>query len=92
MTREHLEAANRALLDAIETPPETGMEDDLDDLADQLWYLATEKERMPDQGRLERIQYRLTVLREQVHGRRDELVGSAIDHVSACREREKTVA
>ncbi|SEP01739.1 hypothetical protein SAMN05216388_102728 [Halorientalis persicus] len=89
MTREHLEAANRALLDAIETPPETGLEDELDDLADQLWYLATEKERMPDQGRLERVQYRLTVLRERVHGRRDELVASAIEHVSASRQREK---
>lgn len=92
MAREHLEAANRALLSAIETPPETGLEDELDDLADQLWYLATEKDRMPDQGRLERVQYRLTVIRERVHGRRDELVASAIDHVSACRAREETSA
>ncbi|SDE73572.1 DUF7553 family protein [Halorientalis regularis] len=86
MTREHLQAANRALLDAIETPPETGMEAELDDLAEQLWYLATEKERPPDQGRLERVQYRLTVLREQVHGRRSELVARAIDEICACRE------
>lgn len=92
MTREHLEAANRALLDAIETPPETGLEGELDDLAAQLWYLATEKERPPDQGRLERLQYRLTVLRERVHGRRGELVASAIDEICACREREKRVA
>ncbi|AQL43882.1 hypothetical protein BV210_14725 [Halorientalis sp. IM1011] len=92
MTREHLEAANRALLSAIETPPETGMEEELDDLAEQLWYLATEKERMPDQGRLERVQYRLTVLRERVHGRRGELVASAIDHVSACRKRAQSRA
>ena len=91
MTREHLEAANRALLDAIETPPETGMEDELDELADQLWYLATEKERPPDQGRLERVQYRLTVLGERVHGRRSDLVAAAVDHVCAAREGKKTV-
>jgi hypothetical protein len=91
MTREHLEAANRALLSAIETPPETGMEAELDDLAEQLWYLATEKERPPDQGRLERVQYRLTVLREQVHGRRSELVAEAVDEVCAFREQERAV-
>lgn len=91
MGREHLEAANRALLNAIETPPETGVENDLDDLAEQLWVLATEKKRPPDQGRLERIQYRLSVLREQVHGRRSDLVLSAIDHVCACREEKRRV-
>ncbi|MFB6084216.1 MAG: hypothetical protein ABEJ94_08230 [Halorientalis sp.] len=91
MTRDHLEAANRALLDAIETPPETGLEGELDELAGQLWYLATEKENPPDQGRLERIQYRLTVLRERVHGRRDDLVASAIDEICTCREEGRTV-
>jgi hypothetical protein len=91
VTRDHLRAANRALLDAIETPPETGMEGELDRLAERLWYLAAEKERPPDQGRLERLQYRLTVVRERVHGRRKRLVTRAVEHVCACREKEKTV-
>jgi hypothetical protein len=68
--RSALVAANEALLRAIETPPDTGVEDRIDDVAAEPWFLAREKDRRPDQGRPERVQYSLTLLLAEARGAR----------------------
>ncbi|WP_135822796.1 DUF7553 family protein [Halostella litorea] len=85
--RPALSAANEALLRAIETPPDTGREDRIDDLAAELWFLAREKDRRPDQGRLERVQYSLTLLLAEVREPRARHVARARRYLQAFRAR-----
>lgn len=85
-SRPALVAANEALLRAIETPPDTGLEDRIDELAAELWFLAREKKRRPDQGRLERVQYSLTLLLAEAREPRARHVARARQHLQAFRE------
>jgi len=72
MTRPRLRDANRAVLDAIATPPDTGVESDLDRIASHLHFLAEEKPLAPDHGRLSLLRYKLRELEERAH--RDRVV------------------
>lgn len=67
MTRTPLRDANRAVLDAIATPPDTGAEADLDRLASHLYYLAEEKPLAPDHGRLALLRQKLRELERTAH-------------------------
>lgn len=63
MTRTLLREANRALLDAIATPPDTGRERDLDRIAAQLHALTVgDRPRAPDPGRLALLRQKLRAL------------------------------
>jgi hypothetical protein len=62
MSRRPLRRANRDLLRAIETPPDSGVEDRLDDLAARLWYLAEEQPSDPDPAQIARLRYLLREL------------------------------
>jgi len=70
MTRMALRDANREVLDAIATPPDTGVETDLDRLASQLYFLAEEKPLSPDPGRLSLLRQKLRELEGRVHENR----------------------
>jgi hypothetical protein len=67
MTRRPLRDANRAVLDAIATPPDTGVEADLDRIASHLYYLAEEKPLAPDHGRLSLLRQKLRELEQSAH-------------------------
>ncbi len=60
-----LKDANRAILRAIERPPDTGLEPRLDRLAAYLWRLAESEELAPDAGRLCRLSRKLTELQHR---------------------------
>ncbi|WP_284010166.1 DUF7553 family protein [Haloarcula pelagica] len=70
MRRRPLLRANREVLCAIETPPDSGIEERLDDVAARLWYLAEEHPHDPDTGQIARLRYSLGQLAEQAHDRR----------------------
>jgi hypothetical protein len=91
MTRRPLERANRALLHAIETPPDSGREDRLDELAARIWYLAREASYEPNQAQLERLQHRLDRLAEESHERRARSLRDARRHLATCRRQSKSV-
>jgi len=91
MTRRPLERANRALLRAIETPPDSGLEDRLDELAARLWYLARESSYEPDQGQLERLQYRMDQLADATSDRRAQALRDARTHLAASRRRADVI-
>jgi hypothetical protein len=77
MTRPRLRDANREVLDAIATPPDTGVERDLDRIASHLHYLAEEKPMAPDHGRLSLLRYKLRELEERAHRDRTAAIGRA---------------
>ncbi|MFB6295439.1 MAG: hypothetical protein ABEH66_01195 [Halobacteriales archaeon] len=54
-----LRAANRRLIEAIETPPDTGEEERLDRLAADLWEHANGERPSPDPGHLCRLRHTL---------------------------------
>ena len=85
MSREKLRAANRAVLRAIETPPDTGIERRLDEIAAECWYLAEVKERRPDQGRLARVEHALTQVIRDAPDPRVRHLSTARDHLAAYR-------
>lgn len=87
MSREQLRAANRAVLRAIETPPDTGIERRLDDIAAECWFLAEEKERRPDQGRLARVEFALAEAIRDAPEPRTRHLSAARDHLAAYRSR-----
>lgn len=91
MTRRPLERANRALLRAIETPPDSGVEDRLDELAARTWELTRESTYGPDQGQLERLQHRLDRLAEEVNDRRARSLRDARHHLATSRRRTDAV-
>lgn len=66
-----LVTANRLLIDAIETPPDSGAEERLDELAALLW--AMEHESVADPGTCCRVRQKLRRLERQVgdHRRSD---------------------
>jgi len=70
MQRTHLLRANREVLCAIETPPDSGVEERLDDVAARLWYLAEEHPYDPDTGQIARLRYTLAELAQRPHERR----------------------
>ncbi|WP_129112812.1 DUF7553 family protein [Halegenticoccus tardaugens] len=84
MTRSHLRAANRALLRAIRTPPDTGVESEIDRIADSLWTLAR-ADRRPDPDRLRRLRRRLADLESRVAPERAACVRRARAHLRAYR-------
>jgi hypothetical protein len=86
MDRSLLKAANRELLRAIETPPDTGRERRLDELARHLWLLATDRTRSVDSGRLSRLQYALTDLCSEVHPGRAYYLSRARTYLVSYRE------
>lgn len=67
MTRTPLRDANRAVLDAIATPPDTGVEAELDRIAAQLYFLAEEKALAPDPGRLSLLRQKVRELEGRTH-------------------------
>ncbi|MFC7157475.1 hypothetical protein ACFQPA_18765 [Halomarina halobia] len=85
MTRTHLEAANRALIRAIETPPDTGIEPRLDRIAGSLWALARRECRPPDPERLRRLQRELAALRAEAAAERAGHIDRALVCVRAHR-------
>ncbi len=91
MTRAPLERANRALLAAIETPPDSGREERLDELAARLWFLARERPAEADTGRLASIEHSLDRLAAECHPRRARLVRDARDHLRESRRRVDVV-
>jgi hypothetical protein len=72
MIEDDLEAANRALLCAIEAaPPEASVEDRLDHIAATTWHYARETERAPDPGRMRHLECKLAALeRTTAEGKR----------------------
>lgn len=91
MPRNPLERANRAVLCAIETPPESGLEERLDEVAARTWDLAHESSYGPDQGQLERLQHRLDRLATESHERRAAALRDARRHLSDSRRRTEAV-
>ena len=77
MVSPALETANRRLLDAIETPPESGVERTLDRLAAMTWYYARETDRPPSPGRLRQVGWRLSRVEAETDGRKRLLVRDA---------------
>ncbi len=92
MDRSLLKTANRELLRAIETPPETGHEDRLDDVAAHLWTLASDGSLPADPGRLSRLQYTLTELARQAPPERAYYVSRARSLVVSYRESQAPAA
>jgi hypothetical protein len=86
MDRSLLKAANRELLRAIETPPDSGREARLDELAAHLWLLATDRSRSLDPGRLSRLQYALTECAGKSHPRRAYYLSRARAFLVSYRE------
>lgn len=87
MRHAPLERANRALLRAIETPPDTGREDRLDDLAARTWFLARERPREADPGRLSRLEYALGRLADESDEPRARRLREARDCLRESRRR-----
>lgn len=78
MVDRHLEAANRALLRAIEaTPPATAIEAKLDDVAATTWYYARETDRRPDPGRLRQLESVLATLSRRAATRKQRRIDRA---------------
>ncbi|QIO24014.1 hypothetical protein [Haloarcula sp. JP-L23] len=66
MCRRFIRRANRAVLRAIEAPPDSGVEDRLDEVAARLWYLAEAHPEPPDPGQVSRLRATLMELEERV--------------------------
>jgi hypothetical protein len=83
MDREHLKRANRALLDAIEVPPDSGLEPRIDSLAARLWAAGNRSDAGPDPGEICRLERKLARLETQARGERAEYVAAARESVRA---------
>jgi hypothetical protein len=82
----HLRRVNRHLLDAIETPPDTGQEHRLDAMAARLW--ASQDENChyhPDPGLLCRIDRKLATLQRETTARRAEHIEQARSSLRSCQ-------
>lgn len=92
MTSVNLTKANRMLLRAIETPPDTGLEEALDCIAATLWTFACRDHRPPDPERLWRIQRTLAELQTQASTERAEYIEQARKHIRTSHApREKPI-
>ena len=85
--RTPLLRANREVLCAIETPPDSGVEERLDDVAARLWYLAREHPHDPDAGQIARLRYTLGRLAERAHDRRARRLRRAREALDEYRRR-----
>jgi hypothetical protein len=86
MRQEHLRRANRHLIDAIETPPDSGEDRRLDDLAARLWACQDEDCRCrPDPGLLCRLDRKLARLQRETTPRRAEHIERARDRLRSCQ-------
>ena len=65
MGQEHLKRSNRALLDAIEVPPDSGLEPRSDSLAARLWAAGHRTDDPPDPGEVCRLERKLARLETQ---------------------------
>lgn len=65
-----LREANRRLIEAIETPPDTGEEPRIDRLAATLWDRAGDGRPAPDPGCLCRLRHKLRTIADRTHERR----------------------
>lgn len=81
MVEPALATANRRLIEAIEVPPDAGVERRLDRLAAVTWYYARETDRRPDPARLRRLVLELSRLEDEIDGRKRLLVRDAHDAV-----------
>jgi hypothetical protein len=79
-----LVTANRRLIDAIETPPDRGAEDRLDDVAALLW--AMEHEHVTDPGACCRVREKLRALEREVGDHRRPAVERARRSVASYGE------
>jgi len=84
MCERHLRRANRHLLDAIETPPDTGEERRLDELAARIWAYYDEDCR-PDPGLLCRLDRKLATLQRETNRRRSIHIERARDRLRSCQ-------
>jgi hypothetical protein len=86
MIQHHLRRANRHLLDAIETPPDTGEEHRLDDLAARIWAYQDEDCRCrPDPGMLCRLDRKLATLQRETTRRRGKHIERARERLRSCQ-------
>jgi hypothetical protein len=86
MRERHLRRANRHLLDAIETPPDTGEERRLDHLAATIWACQDEDCRCrPDPGLLCRLDRKLATLQRETTRRRERHIERARDRLRSCQ-------
>lgn len=69
MCEAALRRANRKLIEAIETPPDTGREERFDRIAAQLW-TAAEELGGADPGRLQRLKQKVRDLERRTFRRR----------------------
>jgi hypothetical protein len=84
--QHHLRRANRHLIDAIETPPDTGEERRLDDMAARIWACQDEDCRWrPDPGLLCRLDRKLATLQHETTARRAEHVERARERLRSCQ-------
>lgn len=83
-----LHDANRRLLDAIEVPPDSGLEDRLDRIAATLWALSGEGGAGPDPdpGTVCRLREKLRALERRAGDRRAAEIARARRAVDACGE------
>lgn len=81
MTTSDLTKANRMLLRAIKTPPDTGLEEVLDCIAATLWTVACRDRCPPDPEQLCRIQRTLAELQTQASAERAEYIEQAREHI-----------
>lgn len=68
MTADDLQAANRALLGAIEAAPPADVEDRLDALAAATWAYADETAPDPAPGRVRHLEYKLAGVARRAEG------------------------
>lgn len=77
MVEPALATANRRLIEAIEVPPDAGVERRLDRVAAVTRYYARETDRRPDPGRLRGLAADLSRLEAETDGRKQLLVRDA---------------
>lgn len=83
MGKALLKQANRALLSAIETPPDSGLEPRIDRLAARLWMVTEREGYAPDPGEVCRLDQKLARLETQTTEERAEYVEHARQLVRA---------
>lgn len=77
MAEPYLKRANRALLRAIETPPDTGLEPRIDRIAAHLWAVIDRDGYQPDPGQLYRFDYALATLATHTRPERAAYINEA---------------
>jgi hypothetical protein len=92
MSTTPLTDANRLLLRAIETPPDTGLETPLDRVAAAIWTVASQEPCRPDPEHLRRLRLTLAELQAEASTERAAYIDRARRHLRAVqRSRAKPV-